>query len=195
MALKVEEEKAKKKPKKKPEKVETAGPAPTGATGEDTGIVELVRLAGVVVQGHLTVPKALMKVKGVGPRVAETFAGKIGFASATKIGSLNESQLAEIEKKLENVNTILPSWMLNRRKDFVTGIDLHKFGPDLDIQTREDINREKKIKSYKGIRHSFGLPVRGQRTRSSFRTGTTLGVSRKKTAEAAKAAKAGQDKK
>jgi len=190
----IEEEKGKKK--KKPEKKEGKDhkpkpQAPTtthSAQGEDKNFVHLVRLAGVVVDGNLTVPKALRKIKGVGPRVAETFVIKTGLTPTTRVGSLNEEQITDIEKKLENINTILPHWMLNRRKDVVLGVDLHKLGPDLDFQTREDINREKKIRSYRGIRHSLGLPVRGQRTRSSFREGTTLGVSRKKAVQAQKQA-------
>jgi small subunit ribosomal protein S13 len=48
---------------------------------------------------------------------------------------------------------------------------------------REDLNRLRKTRSYRGIRHELGLPVRGQRTKSSFRTGRTIGVSRKKAKE------------
>ena len=42
-------------------------------------------------------------------------------------------------------------------------------GTDLELQTEFDIKRMKKIKSYKGVRHSAGQPVRGQRTKSHFR--------------------------
>ena len=43
-----------------------------------------------------------------------------------------------------------------------------------------DIKRMKKIKSYKGARHSAGQPVRGQRTRSHFRSrGKAVGVTKK----------------
>ncbi len=45
----------------------------------------------------------------------------------------------------------------------------------------------RKIRCYKGIRHETGQPVRGQRTRSSFRTQKTVGVVKKK-AQPAKAA-------
>ncbi|MEM1533417.1 MAG: 30S ribosomal protein S13, partial [Desulfurococcaceae archaeon] len=38
------------------------------------------------------------------------------------------------------------------------------------------IEREKRIKSYRGIRHSLGLKVRGQRTRTTGRIGGTVGV-------------------
>ncbi|MFH1055351.1 MAG: 30S ribosomal protein S13 [Candidatus Altiarchaeota archaeon] len=179
----MEEEKGKKKKKPEKKEVKDHRPKPPEAVaGVDKDFVHLVRLAGVVVNGSLTIPKALMKVRGIGPRVAETIIIHLGFPADTKVGSLKEPQIAEIEKKLEGLNTMLPTWMLNRRKDFVTGVDFHKIGPELDIQRREDINREKKIRSYRGIRHSLDLPVRGQRTRSSFRTGSTIGVSRKKAA-------------
>jgi len=38
----------------------------------------------------------------------------------------------------------------------------------------------KKMKSYKGWRHSLGQPVRGQRTRSHFRKGSAIGVMKTK---------------
>ena len=70
--------------------------------------------------------------------------------------------------------------MVNRRKDIETGEDRHLVGVDLKFMQEQDIKRMIKIKSYKGVRHMFGLPVRGQRTRSSFRGGRTVGVIRKK---------------
>ncbi len=195
MPLMMEEEKGKKK--KKPEKKEGKDHRPqaqTKAVVEDKDFVHLVRVAGVVVDGKLSVPKALMKINGIGPRVAETMLKHLGYGRKVRIGDLKEADIAEIEKTLENINTLLPPWMLNRRRDFATGVDFHKIGADLDVSRREDINREKKIKTYRGIRHSLGQPVRGQRTRSSFRTGGTLGVSRKKVVQAQAASKAADNK-
>ncbi|MEM2885380.1 MAG: 30S ribosomal protein S13, partial [Thermoproteota archaeon] len=40
---------------------------------------------------------------------------------------------------------------------------------------------------WKGLRHSLGLKVRGQRTKTTGREGRTLGVSRRAVAEAQKA--------
>jgi len=177
MPVMVEPEKKGKKDKK-PKKPAAGGVKDPAAEGKD--FTHLVRLAGVVVDGRLPLPKALMKIKGVGPRVAESLIMKLGLPVDTRVGTMNEEQLAQVEGKLGEINTLLPAWMLNRRRDFESGADLHRIGPELDIQKREDINREKKIKSYRGVRHSFNLPVRGQRTRSSFRTGSTVGVSRKK---------------
>ena len=54
-------------------------------------------------------------------------------------------------------------------------------GADLEMAKRKDISMMKKLGSYKGMRHRAGLPVRGQRTRSSFRHGKgAVGVSKKK---------------
>ena len=50
----------------------------------------------------------------------------------------------------------------------------------MDLQNEFDIRRLKKIKSYKGIRHSLGQPVRGQRTKAHFRKGRAVGVKRVK---------------
>jgi small subunit ribosomal protein S18e len=45
---------------------------------------------------------------------------------------------------------------------------------------REDLERMKKMKLHKGLRHYFGLRVRGQHTCSTGRRGKTVGVSKKK---------------
>jgi small subunit ribosomal protein S18e len=45
---------------------------------------------------------------------------------------------------------------------------------------REDLEKMKKIKLHKGLRHYFGLRVRGQHTGSTGRRGNTVGVSKKK---------------
>jgi len=63
----------------------------------------------------------------------------------------------------------LPEFLLNRRKDFETGEDAHLIGTDLDMKKEFDIRRLKKIRSYRGLRHAFKHPTRGQRTRSNFR--------------------------
>jgi len=163
------------KPKEKPR-----SKAPKIVENEDPDFVHLVRVSGVVVDGNLTIPKALVNIKGIGPRLADSVINTLEIPKETKAGALDEAQVAAIEKKLEEIREIVPAWMLNRRRDVETGENLHRIGPDLDMQLREDINREKKTKSYRGIRHAINLPVRGQRTRSTFRKGSTVGVSRKK---------------
>ena len=165
-------------------------PSKEGETPKEDGdFVHLVRLAGVVVSGDLTLIKALMKIKGIGPRVAETLIKDIGMPAGTKVGNLKENEISLMEEKIEGIHKLLPSWMLNHRKEITTGKDIHFVGPELDMATRENINFEKKIRTYRGVRHQLNLPVRGQRTRSSFRKGSTVGVSHKKAAKPAKAEK------
>ncbi|MBU4308527.1 MAG: 30S ribosomal protein S13 [Nanoarchaeota archaeon] len=66
-------------------------------------------------------------------------------------------------------NPKLPEFLFNRLKDFETGENKYLVGSDLELKKEFDIKRLKKIKSYRGIRHAAGLPLRGQRTRSNFR--------------------------
>ena len=50
----------------------------------------------------------------------------------------------------------------------------------MKLQNEFDIKIMKKNKSFKGIRHSMGQPVRGQKTRSHFRSGKSIGVKKPK---------------
>ena len=70
--------------------------------------------------------------------------------------------------------------MVNRRRDPYDGVSRHVVGNELVLTVKQDIERLKRIRCYRGIRHELGLPVRGQRTRSTFRKGKTVGVQRKK---------------
>jgi hypothetical protein len=74
----------------------------------------------------------------------------------------------------------IPRYMLNRRIDPVTGEDMHLISSQLRFIVKSDIDAMRKMRSYKGIRHELGLPVRGQRTRTSFRGGRAVGVAKKK---------------
>ncbi|MFH1126381.1 MAG: 30S ribosomal protein S13 [Candidatus Altiarchaeota archaeon] len=162
-----------KKPDKKHEKPEKEKP-------KEDKIANRVRVAGVILDGSLDVKRAITGIKGVGTRIAKSLAKALGIKKGVKLSSLSETEIEEIEKALSSLDKSLPPWMLNRRKDYVSGLNIHLTGPELDITNRSDIDRHKKIRSYKGVRHSLNLPVRGQRTRSSFRTGGTIGVVRKK---------------
>ena len=93
-----------------------------------------------------------------------------------KIGSLTENELKAIETLIANP-VKFPKWLLNRRKDYDTGEDIHLTSSRLKLRKEFDIKRMRKIKSYKGVRHAVGLPVRGQRTKSNFRKNKKPSVS------------------
>jgi small subunit ribosomal protein S13 len=147
-------------------------------------IANRVRVAGVILDGNLDAARALTGIKGIGIRMSKNLARVLGIKKGVKLSSLGEKEIEQIEKSITELDKNMPNWMLNRRKDHTSGKDIHLTGPELDITNRSDIDRHKKIRSYRGIRHTLNLPVRGQRTRSSFRTGGTVGVVRKKAAPA-----------
>lgn len=151
----------------------------------------IVRVGGTDLSGSKKIPYELSKIKGVGVRVGEIICGIAGIDKNKQVGYLTEEEASKLDKIVTDFkNQKVPAWLFNRRKDYATGKDTHAVGAELAISLRDDLNVMKKIRSYKGIRHELGLPVRGQRTRTSFRSGTTVGVSREKIEAAAKAAKA-----
>ena len=141
----------------------------------------IVRIAGVDVGGDLLLPLGIAKIKGVGYNLAMAIIRKLGLDPNLRIGFLSEEDVKNIEDAITNpVKYDIPSWMFNRRKDYVTGNDLHLIGADLIYAAREDIEREMRIKSWRGIRHSLGLKVRGQRTHTTGRFGPTVGVMKRR---------------
>ena len=95
-------------------------------------------------------------------------------------GKLTDKNVEDIENAIENTSEYVPKWLLNRQKDYDTGDNVHPVSIDLKMSHEDDLNRMKKVKSYKGIRHASGHKVRGQRTYSNGRKGLALGVSKRK---------------
>ena len=96
-----------------------------------------------------------------------------------RIGYLSSEQINSIESIIKNPSASnFPSWFLNRRKDVETGEDKHLLTSDIAFTVRNDIEREKTSGSWRGIRHMFGLKVRGQRTRCTGRKGGAVGVAK-----------------
>jgi len=147
---------------------------------ETPEIRHLVRIANTDLDGHKSVQYALTGLKGIGIRTAKILADSARVDPTATIGSLEDVKIEKLKQAIEKFNNVIPSWMLNRRRDLTTGEDKHIIGVDLVLAVDEDINIMKKTRSYTGIRHERGLRVRGQRTRSTGRTGATVGVSRKR---------------
>nr|KAF6276749.1 ribosomal protein S18 [Myotis myotis] len=74
----------------------------------------------------------------------------------------------------------IPDWFLNRQKDVKDGKYSQVLANGLDNKLREDLERLKKIRAHRGLRHFWGLRVRGQHTKTTGRRGRTVGVSKKK---------------
>jgi len=117
------------------------------------------------------------QVRGIGYNFAKAILDVLKIDQNSNIGFLTESQVEEIEKVMRNPSSInVPSWFLNRRKDIDSGENLHLITSDIEFNVRNDIEREKNTNSWRGFRHTYGLKVRGQRTRTTGRKGGAVGV-------------------
>ncbi len=155
------------------------------------GVRGIVRFAETDLDGTKKLANALLKVKGVGWATAIAFTRAAGLDANVLAGSLTDEQLGKLEQVILNpINFGIPTHMVDRRSDPIEGGDRHSVSSNLAITKKTDIDSMKKIHSYKGIRHELGLPVRGQRTRTSFRTGMVVGVQKSKLGAAAKPAAA-----
>ena len=162
-----------KKGKEKPEAAEKAAK-------EKAGPKKIVRMAERDIDGSMPVSRALKDIKGVSFMYGNAISKMCGFGSK-KVSDLTPEEKSKIEEMIANPEKHgIPRWMYNRRFDPEEGKDRHFVASKLELRKKMDINELKKRKCYRGIRHMFGLPVRGQRTRSSFRTSTTVGVTRAK---------------
>lgn len=140
----------------------------------------IIRVANTDLDGTLPAVHALTKIKGIGIRIANVIVEKSGVAPETRLGLVPESKIEKIEEIMENPAKYgLPHWLLNRQSDEDTGETRHLIGPDLTLQLKTDIDKMKNTRSWKGFRHSYGLKVRGQRTKTTGRTKKSLGIKKK----------------
>ncbi|RJS87670.1 30S ribosomal protein S13 [Candidatus Bathyarchaeota archaeon] len=141
----------------------------------------IVRLAGRDLDGTRRVTYALTQIKGISIRLADAIVKKAGVPPDKRLGFLSEAEIRRIEDAVLNITDYgLPSWLLNRRKDLESGKDIHLITSDLDLKIKEDIEREQAMKSWRGYRHSYGLKVRGQKTRTTGRKGRSVGVKKRR---------------
>lgn len=172
----------------KPEEIESKKeekPKKKGAHKDDFKYI--VRIAGTDLDGEKKALYGLTSIKGIGLRLGIIITDAAGVNRSEKLGNLTDEQINHIQQAIDNIQSKTPVWMLNRRKDYDTGSDVHLIGADVSMTLRDDINRLRMIRAYQGVRHELGLRVRGQRTRSHPRSGLAMGVSRK--AQQQKAAK------
>ena len=158
--------------------VKQASPSP------DKDFRYFVRIANTDLDGNKRISNALIKIKGVGFMFANMLCTVAGVDKAAKVGYLKDEEIKKLDEVLNNPSKYnFPGWMLNRRKNYEDGQDYHIITGNLSFAEENDIKRMKRIRSYRGIRHGMGLPVRGQRTKSNFRKNkgkVSLGVIKKK---------------
>lgn len=91
-------------------------------------------------------------------------------ANCSGAGELNSDELERIVTIMQNPAQFkIPTWFLNRQNDLVDGKNSHILSNQIDQKLRDDLERLKKIRSHRGLRHHWGLRVRGQHTKTTGR--------------------------
>lgn len=136
----------------------------------------IVRILGNDIPGEKKIISGLTQINGIGYHFAKTLLNLLKIDHMNNIGYLADEQITDIEKVIKDPTSYFPAWFLNRRKDIETGNNIHMIGSEMALTIRNDIEREKTTNSWKGYRHTFGLKVRGQRTRCTGRKAGAVGV-------------------
>ncbi len=150
---------------------------------ENKDFKHIVRIANTDLNGARSISNTLRQIKGISFMFSNLTCHLAKIDRKKRTGDLSEEEIKRINEVITNplkFNT--PKWMLNRRKDAETGEDKHLIAVDLKFSQDNDIKLMKKIKSYRGVRHMLGQPVRGQKTKSNFRVNkgkVHLGVKKK----------------
>lgn len=99
--------------------------------------------------GNMNIRRALRSFPGIGPFYAGQVSDLLGVGPKTTFSDVPPGFLRHIQKFLQT-------------KYYIQN--------ELNTLVRQDIQSFMNIGSVRGIRHSLGLPVRGQRTRTNART-------------------------
>lgn len=106
------------------------------------------RIAGIDIPEKKRVDVALTYIYGVGRTNVNDILSKTGVAAVKRVNELTAEEISKIQKVVDGM----------------------KVEGDLRKQINQNITRLKEIGSYRGMRHSKGLPARGQRTKTNART-------------------------
>lgn len=106
------------------------------------------RIAGVDIPEEKRIEIALTYIIGIGGSNVQKILAEAKVEPDTRARDLRPEEVTRLQK----------------------AVDKYPTEGKIKSLVREDIQRLKRIGSYRGLRHSQGLPVRGQRTRTNART-------------------------
>jgi len=120
-------------------------------------------------------------IKGVGRRFSGLICKQAEVDGTKRAGELTQDEIEKLVKVImEPQHYKIPVWFLNRQKDIKTGKHAQIYSNLIDQKLREDLERLKKIRAHRGVRHYLGIRVRGQHTKTSSRRGKTVGAGGRK---------------
>lgn len=140
----------------------------------------ILRILNTNIDGRQKVMYALCKIKGVGRRFSNIICKKAEIDMNKRAGELQPDEVERLVAIIQNpLHFRIPEWFLNRKKDVKTGKFSQVFSNQLEQKLREDLERLKKMRAHRGVRHYWGIKVRGQHTKTTGRRGRTVGVAQK----------------
>merc|ERR1712095_111788 len=141
----------------------------------------ILRVMNTNIDGKRNIMFAITSIKGIGRRYANLVLKKADIPLHKRAGELSEEEVEKIITIMQNPRQYkIPDWFLNRTRDIKDGKTSQVMANILDNKLREDLERLKKIRAHRGLRHYWGLRVRGQHTETTGHKGKTVGVSKKK---------------
>lgn len=108
----------------------------------------MARIAGIDLPNDKRIDYSLTLIYGIGWKLSEKILLNASVNSDKRVKELTDEELIKVNKAVEE----------------------YKVEGDLKREVRQNIQRLKEINSYRGVRHTKGLPVRGQRTKTNART-------------------------
>ena len=109
----------------------------------------MARIAGTNIPNEKRVEIGLTYIQGIGLTSSHKILEKLKMDPNTRVKDLNEKELTDLRTEIDQN---------------------YEVEADLMRKVTLNIKRLKEIKSYRGVRHSANLPVRGQRTKTNART-------------------------
>ncbi|GMN03693.1 30S ribosomal protein S13 [Erythrobacter sp. MTPC3] len=109
----------------------------------------MARIAGVNIPTNKRVIIALTYIHGIGRTTAVRIVDKLGIDHSARVQDLTDEEVLRVRETID--------------EDYSVEGDLRR-------STAMNIKRLMDLRTYRGLRHRNGLPVRGQRTHTNART-------------------------
>lgn len=109
----------------------------------------MARIAGINLPNEKRLEVALTYLYGIGPSISQKMLKELKISGDTRMKDVPDEDLEKIRQLI---------------------IKKYKIEGDLRTEVSQNIKRLREINSYRGVRHTSGLPVRGQRTKTNART-------------------------
>jgi ribosomal protein S13 len=146
----------------------------------DNDFQHILRVLNTNIKGRERVPIAITAIKGVGRRFSNLVCKKAEIDLGKRAGELTNDEIEKMIAIIQNPTQFkIPDWFLNRQKDIKSGSYKQIVSNQMASKLRDDLERLKKMRAHRGLRHYWGLKVRGQHTKTTGRKGRTIANKKK----------------